>query len=155
MREERERSDRRLAAETERVDEQLSHDRLQVRRAEASQSVERTVRLMTRNVARFKELAGRIGRGQSPDPEELTSALAHIQELHEEGNLLGIRFGIRGGLVNKLAAVIALLQDAMPSIDDVPLTEERKKELREASKRVDEATTEFLVSAWEALNDYS
>lgn len=154
MREERERSDQRLAAEAERVDEQLNHDRSQVRRAEASQSLERTVRLITRNVARAKELASQISRGELPDQEELTAIRAQINELHEEGNLLGIRFGTRGELVKKLTAVIGLLQKAIPSTKEVPLSEERKRELKDASKRVDEATAEFHGSAWKALKEY-
>jgi len=152
---ERERADLLLAAERERIDRQLDHERFLAQRAEASASIEQVTRIVARNNARVSGLANKSLGGGGELGSESEALRRHLDELREEVNVVAIRFGVDSAVVRAMLGVVQALNAAFPRLDELPLSDERKDEVKEALKAVSRANSEFLIAARESLDSYS
>ena len=57
-------------------------------------------------------------------------------------------------MVWKLLEMVGAIKKAIPNLREVPLSEEKKKELKEAREEVAELNAAFLVEARKAIDEY-
>lgn len=151
---ERDRFDKQLAAEAERFENQFAQERYLARRAEASSSIEQISRLIARIVSQLGPFLGRYLRDSEASTEQLQILDQRMDELIEGINVLGLRFGNQHSMVWKLLEMVGAIKKAIPNLREVPLSEEKKKELKEAREEVAELNAAFLVEARKAIDEY-
>jgi hypothetical protein len=151
---ERQRFDRQMEAETERVEKQFAHERYLVQRADASVTVEQVSRIISRSVARVSSMVDSILEGKDPTGEDLDAFSAELNQLREEVSIIAIRFGHQSQIVKKMSSLLRVLDEAFPSVDEVPLTPKREKEVRASLGQISEAEAAFLKAAKQALEEY-
>ncbi|HKO37152.1 MAG TPA: hypothetical protein VJU14_02150 [Solirubrobacterales bacterium] len=149
---ERERFDRQLAVEAGRFADQLEHERYLARRAEASDSIEKTSRLIAQTMSSLSDLLREVFAGS--EKEEHHKLGANLDQIREETNVIALRFGVGSPVVSRILEVVEAAAKSLPDSHELPLSDERKKELKAAREKVGEANAAFLREAEQALRAY-
>lgn len=150
LRHEREREQQRLDAERERIASQLAHERESVQHAEASKSIEKIVRSVSRVVRHASRSVENLIKG-SGDTTDLEALRGHALELREEVAVLAIRPLQDASLPVALGKVGTALSEAIPDASELPLVEDKKTELRSKLKTLKQKEAEFWKAAREEL----
>jgi hypothetical protein len=151
LQEERNREHQRLDAERERLRRQLEHERKLAWRADASVAMERVARLLEQNLDRLGPIADCYVNGEDASLSSLEDLDARSAELKEEVAVLSIRFGVESQVVKSMRRLVGVMDEALPWPEELPLSEERREQIKQARKKAPAALRSFLDEAHNAF----